>query len=449
MDSSGAIHVVWSQATSTGSYNVYYARRAANGSWSAPHNVSNVSGYSSEPQLAVGSDGTVHVIWSGDTGSNTGLFYAQRTPSGGWSTPQFVTTGESPQLAVDNRGIVHLLWRDYGIQYAQRTLDGLWTVPQTLVANGYQPQLAVAADGNAYAFWIQDLDPTSYAPFYAHRSGTTWSHPQQVAGLSLFSPVLSQPRLDGSGTPHLLIYGLESYANAPVYYAKLGTGGSWEKTKIATYHNSPVVEADLVVEINGAVHAAWIGGDSEPSLFYDHKASTGSWSEPQRLVSGIDPREGYEGPFLQVAVDSTGLPHLAWSDKWPDEIFHHTTPGRWELVASPQCLQHPACFVGPPTPSRCLRDRARPVVGRWRGRRCGRSITPTPRHRLPAVRTSARQCHFLLHHPLLPSPSCINSRVLSRPTASGSSCGLRMVRLQRFCLRRIASPMTGLTVGST
>ena len=64
------------------------------------------------------------------------------------------------------------------------------------------------------------------------------------------------------------------------------------------------------------------------------RPENGSWSEPQTLVSGIHPRERYEGPFLQLAVDSAGLPHLAWSDKSPDEIFYiqRQAGGSWSQI---------------------------------------------------------------------------------------------------------------------
>jgi len=171
VDAGGAVHVVW-QDSAPGNYNIFYARRSSDGIWSGPQNISNNSGDSWQPQLAVDAGGAVHVVWSDSTPGNSDIFYAKRSSDGIWSGPQNISDDSGwsakPQLAVDADGAVHVVWGDTTIFYAKRSSDGIWSGPQNISDDsgwsGY-PQLAVDAGGAVHVVWSSTV-PGDYDILY-------------------------------------------------------------------------------------------------------------------------------------------------------------------------------------------------------------------------------------------------------------------------------------------
>ena len=75
IDSTNAIHVVFDDDT-PGNIEVYYKRSLDGGTtWSAVQRLTSTSGSSYDPAIAVGPDGTVHIVWRDDTSGNTEIYY--------------------------------------------------------------------------------------------------------------------------------------------------------------------------------------------------------------------------------------------------------------------------------------------------------------------------------------------------------------------------------------
>jgi len=119
----GTVHVVWYDSMeysgSGGDQDIFY--KSFNGSWSDLTVVSTGSTTDSRyPSIAVGSDGTVHVVWydsmdySG-AGTDDDIFY--KSFNGSWSDLTVVSTegtvdSEKPAIAIANDGTVHVVWQD-------------------------------------------------------------------------------------------------------------------------------------------------------------------------------------------------------------------------------------------------------------------------------------------------------------------------------------------------
>ncbi len=139
VDANGVAHLVWMRAKTP--YGVVYARRGADGNWSAPINVAR-AGEQQIPTLAVDATGRVSIVWyRGAAGTNT-LSFAQIAPDG-VITRQTNVQGDFafahwPRIAVDCANRVHIVyqakvaankpWRVY-----QRVFDGAtWSDPARL-----------------------------------------------------------------------------------------------------------------------------------------------------------------------------------------------------------------------------------------------------------------------------------------------------------------------------
>jgi len=103
VDDDGTVHVAWHDHSnyggSSGTSNIFYKYKPADGSWSTTEVVSMESTSSSEqPCLMVDIDGTVHVAWMDDSnygGDNDYLydiFYKYKPSGGAWSTTEVVST---------------------------------------------------------------------------------------------------------------------------------------------------------------------------------------------------------------------------------------------------------------------------------------------------------------------------------------------------------------------
>jgi hypothetical protein len=178
VDSKGKIDVVWVDDT-LGNPNVMFSHSSDGGAtFSAPVNLSNDTAYFSSPQVAVDSLGNVHVVWESDSG-NSGIFYSHSTDGVAFSAPLTLSTNTggsiAPQLALDLAGNVNVVWEDdvlgfSDISFSRSADKGMtFSIPRSLsnnVGNSISAQLVVDAAGNISALWLND-SPGHYAVFFS------------------------------------------------------------------------------------------------------------------------------------------------------------------------------------------------------------------------------------------------------------------------------------------
>ena len=118
ISSSTTLYVVWEDDT-PGNYELHYRRSGNGGStWAAVQRLSWTSGDSFAPTAGMDSSGAVHVVWSDYSTGNPDLYYRSR-PAGSatWSATQRLTwtpeDSASPAMAVDGSNLIHIVWSDY------------------------------------------------------------------------------------------------------------------------------------------------------------------------------------------------------------------------------------------------------------------------------------------------------------------------------------------------
>src|SRR5882724_4682044 len=85
--------------------------------FSTPKNVSNNSDFSFTPQLAVDLGGNIYVVWEDDTDTNSNILFSRSTDGGvTFSAAKSLsnTSGSSfnPRIAVDAGGSINVVWQD-------------------------------------------------------------------------------------------------------------------------------------------------------------------------------------------------------------------------------------------------------------------------------------------------------------------------------------------------
>lgn len=111
----GSAHVVWQDETG-GSLRLHYATRGQAGSWSSAADISANILRSSRPAIAVAKDGTLYAAWVGDGSGSGEIFYAGKPPDGSWTPAVNISSNDGdsaePALAVGEDGSRHVVWHD-------------------------------------------------------------------------------------------------------------------------------------------------------------------------------------------------------------------------------------------------------------------------------------------------------------------------------------------------
>jgi hypothetical protein len=128
-----------------------------------------------DPQLQVGSDGRLRLLWREQAGQDAGIYYAllqaDGTPVG---QPQAVSNperqiSEAPILIQDKKGLSHALWADdTGIQWAVLDDTGETAVePTLLVPDGSSPMVQMDNTGRLHLIWQYQVMGRTVTIYYA------------------------------------------------------------------------------------------------------------------------------------------------------------------------------------------------------------------------------------------------------------------------------------------
>ncbi len=295
------------------------------------------------PDLAVDSQGSVHVVWSESQPAADQLlesvFYS--TWNGSSWTQYNDIVSPSPDirrtsLAVDGRDTLHLIYSgsDSGeknrlayknVPAGQAYSAAKWSQPEYINERGqsYMGEMAVAQD-TIHVLYEDTGEFTGSCPGCAdiyYRSspdlGQSWS-----------IPISLDPTPAGSARPHLFVdknngiyaswdEGFDRLSNkgAPqsgVFVSSMDGGGSWSDPLSVTYPNSTNLQMTAAGNGEGGVMLVWRTADPNfPGIYYMWSTDGGvNWSLPETLpnfqaVPYTDPNDGYD-----MAVDSAGHIHL-------------------------------------------------------------------------------------------------------------------------------------------
>ena len=166
VDPAGNATAVWAAGAS-----LQAATRPAGGTWSAPVELSGSAGPRANPRVTNDPAGTVTAVWGSFAGGSYGVQTASRVLGGAWSAPLDLVRGEvfdTPAIAVDRAGNATALWQEndgsaWIVTSASRPAGGAWTAPVRLsdaATSSWDPQVAVDLDGNATAIWSREVDGT-------------------------------------------------------------------------------------------------------------------------------------------------------------------------------------------------------------------------------------------------------------------------------------------------
>ncbi|HMP39240.1 MAG TPA: sialidase family protein, partial [Roseiflexaceae bacterium] len=240
----GSVHIVWYSGLGTntpdGSIDLLMYREQRNGEWSSFNSIKSPStgGYTVRNSIVMGRDGRLHVIYR----SSGGILYSSAAVGDAyypqaWSAPQFITTGSAyyTALAIDQQGTLHAFYSE----------------PPPLPPTG--EVLASPCANCADLFYRRSTD-----------SGQTWSAPENLSR-SEEGDNRPQVQIDSRGRIHLVWdLGVDWYAGKGVpksgIYRRSDDGGlTWSRPVTLGLPDQVVQQTALGSDLRGNLLAVFRG----------------------------------------------------------------------------------------------------------------------------------------------------------------------------------------------
>lgn len=359
VNASGLTVAAWDQYTyNNGGGATIGAAVQSGGRWAAPFTISDTTGFSMSPRVAVGSDGTMAVAWTYQDPVSDPVNYPNPVqkikvavlPAGGtaWSTTTLdqgpiggVAITQFVPVAVDAQGNVTAAWSMWNgskhvVQTAAKPKNGEWSASVSVSSgqDGIFPVLSVNASGDAgvvfavspYTSTSGSCDPSQptlpgTCALYAFRNGPSgsWTTPVNISETMPSSVgYISAPQvaLDANGLATVIYmgYGLES--------AREISPGSWTQPSSIIQSNAfgaSYLSSDLAIDANGNSVVAVSIFDPTPgvdraSVWVTRGFNDGTWSPAERLT---DPAASMDAYATRVAVSPNGsLALVGWIDHY-------------------------------------------------------------------------------------------------------------------------------------
>jgi hypothetical protein len=288
VDDTGDLHFVWSEATVSPNYTLYYSyTQAPSVQEIAEANASMV------PAIAVGNGG-VHVAWT--QGISDVIYISKTIGSGDWSSSPTTTVRSSsplanPAIAVSSDGRVHVAWDEGGGSDAEilyRNSSNWSSDPITLsqgVSNGsHAPALAVSGDNNVYAVWCEYADISTQWVRFAQSTnkGDSWSSSERVFADSLAAHIDVSTYLwpsiavDSNGKLHVVFNGLPGGSSYEEIYYVSRSGSNWtSRDNVSDSGTENSTTPDVAVS-GDWVHVIWAetASDGEYEVIYTRRSTT-------------------------------------------------------------------------------------------------------------------------------------------------------------------------------
>lgn len=256
--------------------------------------------------IAIGPDGTVHIVWHWMTqDGTTSIFYKNRSIYTNWSNTELVSTESNPALfsrfpdiAVDSVGAVSVVWQDDttlsgsslledDIFYKKRVPGKPWDgVPTELVSIendflGIHPSIAIDDNDDIHIVWA---DLTNY-------SGN----------------IRSNDRTD-----------------LDIVYRNRSSDGNWGDIEVVSTESNKISwEPDVVVDSAEVAYVVWSdssdylsNGTDEDIFFKRNKIYDGfSWDQSPTIIVSRESNLSSRNPSIGVDINQTV--HVAWGDMAP------------------------------------------------------------------------------------------------------------------------------------
>jgi len=344
VNSSGVIFLVWSDYRNTANNDIYSSKSTNHGAFFIGDvRVDGSSGGDQlSPDIAIGNDDTIHVLWQDSRGSTDDIYYSNSTNSGStFNTDKRVddsSSGQqrSPAIAVYGTTI-HAVWEDtrngnYDIYYAKSSDNGdTWgtnvRVDNTGAGTSDQryPDLITDSGGDIFVAW-QDNRNGNFDIYFASSTNGGSSFNTNVRVDDTGSGTSSQEKpaiaLDGSDNIHIAWQDSRT-SGYDIYYCNSTTSGaSFNADKrVDDSASGDQKEVAITVDVNNIVHVTWqdYRNSASPDIYHSNMTLSGTFNTNARVD---DSSSGFQ-ELPDIGTDSNANIYIVWEDdrNTDDDIY--------------------------------------------------------------------------------------------------------------------------------
>lgn len=283
VDQNSIIHLVWSGAPAEENYYEIYYKNSTNGgnTWSEDIRLTHAPDDSFTPTIATYGN-TLHLVWSDKRDGNFEIYYKKSTNGGEtWGDDVRLTndSGDSklPSIAVDLTGNIHVAWYDkrgdvYKIYYINSSDNGVTWNDEICISSDHgattllaaPPSLVTDTYGNLHVIW-QDGLFGNYKIYYREKiaSNNTWSVEEEIVDV-LFS-CLPSVVIDSNDGLHMVWLDGD---NNRLYYKSKGYGEN-EWSDAVNLTSSGPEGLQLTIDTNNVLHLTWVTSrDGNKEIYY-------------------------------------------------------------------------------------------------------------------------------------------------------------------------------------
>lgn len=292
------------------------------GAWSATATRLNASlADVQEPDVAVDARGNAIAVWFQQDGVMRNIWASRYERGTGWSAPytieQNAALADSPKVAMDAEGNAIAVWIQPHVGapslWASRfTPAGGWEAPELVElmdgSAAVLPRIAMNAAGHAVVAWYQQ---EAVANIYVNRyvPGSGWQGVQSIETNPLpgYQPYVAV-------TPDATAVVAWRQRNAmnlsDLAAASAALGGAWSTPVLLEAAAGTVETVDLAASPDGSVVAAWTQADGQFQCWASVFRPGTGWAPGERLDAGPLPCL-----HARVAADGLGGVHFTWEQE--------------------------------------------------------------------------------------------------------------------------------------
>ena len=346
VDAKGAINVVWLD-DSSGNPVVNFSRSTDGGAnFSGPVELSSEAAYSSLPQVGVDGAGNISVVWESDS-SPVGILYRHSTDGSAFSQAFNLATNPvnlkltgsvGPQMAIGVDGSINVVWEDdFNFQSDisfSRSVDGA-NFSATLnlsnnAGNSSGAQIAVDLSGNINVAW-EDNSPGNNDILFTRSTdkGATFSGVTNISQGVGGDSGNAQVAVDGSG--HIFVTWQDNVPNVfnkDIYFAASTDGKTFSNPPQNLSQNSGnSISPSMAVDATGAINIGWQDNTPGKANAFVARSTDGGASFTLPASQNLSNDSGASSD-VQVVTDSKGNVDVVWADNafGANQIFFSADP---------------------------------------------------------------------------------------------------------------------------
>ncbi len=303
----------------------------------------------SEPAVALSPDGEGHVIMHYSPATGRGIIVSRIDAQGRWGTTQTVAADSSAYelaIAIDaaDRGVAIGASEQAQLEWYAREPAADWTyggtVGEPATHKTTEPQLALGADGSAFAIWTQCNGDETAQVLAARFDGASWSDPHVLDASSYCMFVFPSIAADDHGHAIAVWRATQSHdATDDHSAASYFDGASWSAAENISGSRRPQSYPQVAMDSAGHAIALMAFDVLHAAQFTPEDG----WGAPEPIG-----RDSAQIATPNLKADGTGRILAVWTELLPDSgsrLF-----ARWHLPdegwAPTELISHPLGRAG-------------------------------------------------------------------------------------------------------